>query len=161
MNIKRSIFTCNYFFEAYRYQFEEIYIHYGTENNQGSEHQIHGYAFPGEVSFAYYSYCSLQTCSHFSSPLKNVNNIAAYVSACQYCCFTLYDFLIKNSPQILPSFPLVNIRARRKICWDFKKNFDVLESMRRAKSAERLHLQEIPCSSNEIETWESALKIYI
>jgi hypothetical protein len=35
---------------AYRYQFEEIYIHYGTENNQGSEHQIHGYAFPGEVS---------------------------------------------------------------------------------------------------------------
>lgn len=35
---------------AYRYQFEEIYIHYGTENNQGSEHQIHGYSFPGEVS---------------------------------------------------------------------------------------------------------------
>lgn len=35
---------------AYRYQFEEIYIHYGTENNQGSEHQIHGYTFPGEVS---------------------------------------------------------------------------------------------------------------
>ncbi|KAL7031339.1 hypothetical protein ACKWTF_006966 [Chironomus riparius] len=34
---------------AYRYQFEEIYIHYGTENNQGSEHQIHGYAFPGEI----------------------------------------------------------------------------------------------------------------
>lgn len=35
---------------AYRYQFEEIYIHYGTENNQGSEHQIDGYTFPGEVS---------------------------------------------------------------------------------------------------------------
>ena len=35
---------------AYRYQFEEIYIHYGTENKAGSEHQIHGYAFPGEVS---------------------------------------------------------------------------------------------------------------
>lgn len=35
---------------AYRYQFEEIYIHYGTENNLGSEHQIHGYSFPGEVS---------------------------------------------------------------------------------------------------------------
>lgn len=34
---------------AYRYQFEEIYIHYGIENNQGSEHQIQGYAFPGEV----------------------------------------------------------------------------------------------------------------
>lgn len=35
---------------AYRYQFEEIYIHYGTENQQGSEHHIHGYSFPGEVS---------------------------------------------------------------------------------------------------------------
>lgn len=35
---------------AYRYQFEEIYIHYGTDNQQGSEHQIHGYSFPGEVS---------------------------------------------------------------------------------------------------------------
>lgn len=36
---------------AYRYQFEEFYIHYGIENHQGSEHQIHGYSFPGEVSF--------------------------------------------------------------------------------------------------------------
>jgi Eukaryotic-type carbonic anhydrase. len=35
---------------AYRYQFEEIYIHYGTENHQGSEHHIHGYSFPAEVS---------------------------------------------------------------------------------------------------------------
>lgn len=36
---------------AYRYQFEEIYIHYGIENTQGSEHKIHGYYFPGEVCF--------------------------------------------------------------------------------------------------------------
>lgn len=35
---------------AYRYQFEEIYIHYGTENQQGSEHHINGYSFPAEVS---------------------------------------------------------------------------------------------------------------
>lgn len=35
---------------AYRYQFEEIYIHYGIENNQGSEHTINGYHFPSEVS---------------------------------------------------------------------------------------------------------------
>lgn len=35
---------------AYRYQFEEIYIHYGTENSRGSEHFIQGYSFPGEVS---------------------------------------------------------------------------------------------------------------
>lgn len=38
---------------AYRYQFEEIYIHYGTENSQGSEHHIHGYSFPGEVCIHY------------------------------------------------------------------------------------------------------------
>lgn len=35
---------------AYKYQFEEIYIHYGTENTRGSEHYIQGYSFPGEVS---------------------------------------------------------------------------------------------------------------
>ncbi|XP_026470096.1 carbonic anhydrase-related protein 10 isoform X2 [Ctenocephalides felis] len=34
---------------AYRYQFEEIYIHYGTDNHQGSEHQVQGYKFPGEI----------------------------------------------------------------------------------------------------------------
>lgn len=38
---------------AYRYQFEEIYIHYGTENSQGSEHHIHGYSFPGEVCITF------------------------------------------------------------------------------------------------------------
>lgn len=34
---------------AYDYQFEEIYIHYGIKDDLGSEHRIHGYAFPGEV----------------------------------------------------------------------------------------------------------------
>lgn len=49
---------------AYRYQFEEIYIHYGTENSQGSEHHIHGYSFPGEVSYIfmyiYTKYCAIR-----------------------------------------------------------------------------------------------------
>lgn len=36
---------------AYRYQFEEIYIHYGSKNDQGSEHYIHGYSFPAEVMY--------------------------------------------------------------------------------------------------------------
>ena len=36
---------------AYRYQIEEIFLHYGTENNHGSEHRIHGHAFPAEVQF--------------------------------------------------------------------------------------------------------------
>lgn len=35
---------------AYRYQFEEIYIHYGSDNHKGSEHHIQGYSFPVEVS---------------------------------------------------------------------------------------------------------------
>uniref|UniRef100_A0A1B6C938 Alpha-carbonic anhydrase domain-containing protein n=1 Tax=Clastoptera arizonana TaxID=38151 RepID=A0A1B6C938_9HEMI len=34
---------------AYRYQFEEFYIHYGTVNQMGSEHRIHGYSFPAEI----------------------------------------------------------------------------------------------------------------
>uniref|UniRef100_A0A336MUV0 CSON007087 protein n=1 Tax=Culicoides sonorensis TaxID=179676 RepID=A0A336MUV0_CULSO len=33
----------------YRYQFEEIYIHYGTDDGQGSEHHVNGYSFPGEI----------------------------------------------------------------------------------------------------------------
>lgn len=33
----------------YKYQFEEMYIHYGTDDGQGSEHRIGGYSFPGEV----------------------------------------------------------------------------------------------------------------
>ncbi|XP_031368854.1 carbonic anhydrase-related protein 10-like isoform X6 [Apis dorsata] len=33
---------------AYHYQFEEIYIHYGMDNDHGSEHRINNYAFPAE-----------------------------------------------------------------------------------------------------------------
>ena len=35
---------------AYRYQIEEVFLHYGTENSHGSEHRIQGHAFPAEVS---------------------------------------------------------------------------------------------------------------
>lgn len=38
---------------SYRYQFEEIYFHYGMEDNRGSEHQIDKHTFPGEVSGKY------------------------------------------------------------------------------------------------------------
>lgn len=34
---------------AYRYQIEEVFLHYGTENSHGSEHRIAGTAFPAEV----------------------------------------------------------------------------------------------------------------
>ncbi|CAB0042029.1 unnamed protein product [Trichogramma brassicae] len=34
---------------AYHYQFEEIYIHYGQDDNHGSEHRVNNYAFPAET----------------------------------------------------------------------------------------------------------------
>lgn len=40
---------------AYRYQIEEVFLHYGTENSHGSEHRIHGHAFPAEVQFYGYN----------------------------------------------------------------------------------------------------------
>lgn len=35
---------------SYKYQFQEIHIHYGLHDQFGSEHSINGYAFPAEVS---------------------------------------------------------------------------------------------------------------
>lgn len=35
---------------AYKYQFEELYVHYGPEDVVGSEHLIQGISFPAEVS---------------------------------------------------------------------------------------------------------------
>lgn len=35
---------------TYRYQLQEFYIHFGTNNNLGSEHKIQGYSFPAEVT---------------------------------------------------------------------------------------------------------------
>ncbi|KAJ8930220.1 hypothetical protein NQ314_016998 [Rhamnusium bicolor] len=34
---------------SYKYQFQEIHIHYGLHDQFGSEHSINGYAFPAEV----------------------------------------------------------------------------------------------------------------
>jgi hypothetical protein len=34
---------------SYRYQFQEIHVHYGLRDDGGSEHSINGYAFPAEV----------------------------------------------------------------------------------------------------------------
>lgn len=40
---------------AYRYQIEEIFLHYGTENSHGSEHRIQGNAYPAEIQFYGYN----------------------------------------------------------------------------------------------------------
>ncbi|XP_065201090.1 carbonic anhydrase-related protein 10 isoform X2 [Planococcus citri] len=40
---------------AYRYQFEEFYIHFGSTDNSGSEHKIGGYTFPAEIQLYGYN----------------------------------------------------------------------------------------------------------
>lgn len=35
---------------SYRYRFHEIHIHYGLNDQFGSEHSVEGYTFPAEVS---------------------------------------------------------------------------------------------------------------
>lgn len=35
---------------SYKYQFEEIHLHYGLDDLAGSEHSINGHTFPAEVS---------------------------------------------------------------------------------------------------------------
>lgn len=35
---------------SYKYQVYEIHVHYGQQDEMGSEHSINGYAFPAEVS---------------------------------------------------------------------------------------------------------------
>lgn len=41
---------------AYRYQFEEFYVHYGSSDHSGSEHTISGYSFPAEVSLLLFKF---------------------------------------------------------------------------------------------------------
>lgn len=34
---------------SYKYQFQELQLHFGMQDKFGSEHTINGYAFPAEV----------------------------------------------------------------------------------------------------------------
>lgn len=38
---------------SYKYQVYEIHIHYGQQDDMGSEHSINGYSFPAEVIITY------------------------------------------------------------------------------------------------------------
>lgn len=61
---------------AYRYQFEEMYFHYGISNSHGSEHTIRGHSFPGEVSHKNINHCSwaLEMCT-LQMKLLNIENL--------------------------------------------------------------------------------------
>nr|XP_018911966.1 PREDICTED: carbonic anhydrase-related protein 10 [Bemisia tabaci] len=61
---------------AYRYQFEEFYIHYGTGNNHGSEHMIQGYSFPGEIQLYGYNaelYHNMSEAQHKSQGIVGIS----------------------------------------------------------------------------------------
>ena len=49
---------------TYSHRLEEIRLHFGSEDGQGSEHLLNGQAFAGEVSLTLPQY---QLCSHLSS----------------------------------------------------------------------------------------------
>ncbi|EDW00539.1 carbonic anhydrase-related protein 10 [Drosophila grimshawi] len=57
---------------SYRYRFHEIHIHYGLNDQFGSEHSVEGYAFPAEIQiFGYNS----QLYANFSDALNRAQGI--------------------------------------------------------------------------------------
>lgn len=66
---------------AYRYQIEEVFLHYGTDNSHGSEHRIQGNAFPAEVSVVVIS-IFFSFLPFFLRPL----------------CVCIFDGIVKYSP---------------------------------------------------------------
>lgn len=62
---------------AYRYQIEEVFLHYGTDNSHGSEHRIQGNAFPAEVIATpfYYAFSAFVMLELFQNPLKLFNAV--------------------------------------------------------------------------------------
>lgn len=59
---------------SYRYQFQEIHLHYGLFDNRGSEHTVDGYAFPAEIQiFGFNS----QLYNNFSDALHRPQGVVA------------------------------------------------------------------------------------
>jgi hypothetical protein len=51
---------------SYRYQFQEIHIHYGLHDQFGSEHSVEGYSFPAEVNKHHHVLCSFNINIYYS-----------------------------------------------------------------------------------------------
>ena len=70
---------------AYRYQIEEVFLHYGTDNSHGSEHRIQGNAFPAEVSrrhfhllFFFTFFFKALVCLHFYTASLNILRVVVF-----------------------------------------------------------------------------------
>ncbi|XP_021954193.2 carbonic anhydrase-related protein 10 [Folsomia candida] len=59
---------------AYRYQFEELYVHYGPEDVVGSEHMIQGISFPAELQL--YGF-NVELYSNLSDAQQKPNGVVA------------------------------------------------------------------------------------
>ncbi|XP_076853612.1 carbonic anhydrase-related protein 10 isoform X2 [Brachyhypopomus gauderio] len=58
---------------SYSYRLEEIRLHFGSEDSQGSEHLLNGQAFPGEVQLIHYNQ---DLYLNYSDAAKRPNGIA-------------------------------------------------------------------------------------
>ncbi|XP_076120968.1 carbonic anhydrase-related protein 10-like [Alosa pseudoharengus] len=58
---------------SYSYRLEEMRLHFGSEDNQGSEHLLNGQAFPGEVQLIHYNH---DLYLNYSEAAKSPNGIA-------------------------------------------------------------------------------------
>lgn len=55
---------------SYKYQFYQIHVHYGLQDETGSEHSINGYTFPAEVtnlSYVVSAHLSLQNLPRYDA----------------------------------------------------------------------------------------------
>lgn len=60
---------------SYRYQFEEIHLHFGIRDDGGSEHNINSYAFPAEIQligFNSYLYSNMSEALHKAQGIVGV-----------------------------------------------------------------------------------------
>lgn len=113
---------------TYRYQFQEFYIHFGTDNNLGSEHKIQGYSFPAEVSIFVTIYFF-----RINSGLTIHNLSCDYISQAEKSWFKLCDvrcliFLVKNMIKIRENYMYNLFNMFQNIYYLIKINYNLNKS---------------------------------